>query len=82
MPETEGWNKKEGEQNMNRSKEEERVRMREFVICMCVLLSLIQKNIIDAAIHGDPAGGNKKEPRKRRYYIVARVLPCMWLMEI
>jgi hypothetical protein len=29
MPETEGWNKKEGEQNMNRSKEEERMRMRE-----------------------------------------------------
>jgi hypothetical protein len=35
MRETEGFNKKEGEQNINRSREEERVRMRERV-CVCV----------------------------------------------
>jgi hypothetical protein len=40
MRETEGYNKKEGEQNINRSKEEERVRMRESVCDVCVYCSL------------------------------------------
>jgi hypothetical protein len=46
MPEREGWNKKEGEQNINRSKEEERVimrereRERERVCDVCVYCSL------------------------------------------
>jgi hypothetical protein len=58
MPETEGYNKKEGEQNINRSKEEERVRMRECDVC--VLLYPVQKKIIDAATHGGPARGITK----------------------
>jgi hypothetical protein len=33
---------------------------RERACDVCVLLSPVQKKIIDAAIHGDPAGGNKK----------------------
>jgi hypothetical protein len=45
MPEREGWNKKEGEQNINRSKEEERVimRERERVCDVCVYCSLLFK---------------------------------------
>ncbi len=36
--------------------------MRESVcyVCVCVLLSSVQKKIIDAAIHGDPARGNRR----------------------
>jgi hypothetical protein len=45
MPETEGQNKKEGEQNINRSKEEEGVKMREreCVCDVCVYCSLMFK---------------------------------------
>jgi hypothetical protein len=43
MPETEGQNKKEGEQNINRSKEEERVKMRVCVCDVCVYCSLMFK---------------------------------------